>query len=69
MIFLNSCNNRCNAYKAESVPVSQLYTNGEKRCTVCAIYLKCDGYQCPCCGCRLRVRPKGRKSRANLPRI
>ena len=34
---------------------------GQKRCQVCEIYLEWQGTWCPCCGYRLRIRPRNGK--------
>ena len=34
------------------------YAAGQKRCQVCAIYIRWDGIWCPCCGLRLRTKPR-----------
>jgi hypothetical protein len=34
---------------------------GQKRCQVCEIYLDWQGTWCPCCGYRLRIRPRNGK--------
>ena len=39
------------------------YASGQKRCNVCEIFLNWDGFFCPCCGMRLRTRPKISKYR------
>jgi hypothetical protein len=42
------------------------YSTGQKRCQVCEIFLKWDGLWCPCCGYRLRTRPRNSKFKAEL---
>jgi predicted amidophosphoribosyltransferase len=32
------------------------YTNGQKCCQVCALFINLDGVFCPCCGYRLRKK-------------
>jgi hypothetical protein len=34
------------------------YSAGQKRCAMCEIFLIWNGVWCPCCGCRLRTKPK-----------
>ena len=34
------------------------YANGHKRCQQCEIFIKCNGVRCPCCGYKLRGRPR-----------
>lgn len=40
-----------------------MYLNGAKRCQNCydGIYLDWEGIFCPCCGIRLRLRPRKSK--------
>jgi len=42
------------------------YSTGQKRCQVCEIFLTWDGLWCPCCGYRLRTRPRNLKYKAKL---
>jgi predicted amidophosphoribosyltransferase len=42
------------------------YSTGQKRCQVCEIFLKWEGLWCPCCGYRLRTRPRNLKYKAKL---
>jgi hypothetical protein len=42
------------------------YATGQKRCQVCEIFLKWDGMWCPCCGYRVRTRPRGQKFKERL---
>jgi hypothetical protein len=39
------------------------YSAGQKRCTICELFIKWDGLWCPCCGCRLRTKPKNTADR------
>ena len=45
---------------------SYRYDTGNKRCQICEIFIKQDGLWCPCCGYRLRTRPRHSKYRAKL---
>ncbi len=41
---------------------SQLYLQGAKRCQSCnGRYIKWEGIFCPCCNCRLRLKPRKSK--------
>jgi hypothetical protein len=42
------------------------YANGQKRCQICEIFLKWEGLWCPCCGYRLRTKPRNLKYKAKL---
>ena len=42
------------------------YCTGQKRCQICETFLKWQGIWCPCCGYRLRTRPRNLKLKLNL---
>jgi uncharacterized Zn finger protein (UPF0148 family) len=42
------------------------YVTGNKRCKICEIFIEWDGVFCPCCGYRLRTRPRNMKFKAKL---
>ena len=46
--------------------VSSRYSIGHKRCKVCELFIKWDGLWCPCCGYKLRTRPRSFKFKAKL---
>jgi hypothetical protein len=48
-----TCKGICIRHKA-----SGRYFNGHKRCQQCEIFIKCNGVLCPCCGYKLRSRPR-----------
>jgi uncharacterized Zn finger protein (UPF0148 family) len=47
------CNGICIRHKA-----SRGYATGNKRCNRCNLFIKWDGLLCPCCGYKLRTRPR-----------
>ncbi|MFL6321070.1 MAG: hypothetical protein ACJ72Q_11400 [Nitrososphaeraceae archaeon] len=49
-----SCKGICIHHKT----VSNNYTNGQKRCQVCDLFIQWNGLRCPCCGCKLRTKPR-----------
>jgi predicted amidophosphoribosyltransferase len=57
-----SCKGVCIRHKA----VSNHYATGQKRCQVCEIFIKWDGLFCPCCGSKLRTRPRNIKFKRRL---
>ena len=60
------CKGICIRHKAQK-PVSQgRYATGQKRCQVCEIFIKWGGLWCPCCGYRLRTKPRNLKFKAKL---
>jgi len=62
------CKGKCVKYKVSTKhnPTHDRYSRGHKRCTICEIFIKWDGVNCPCCGVRLRVTPKRREYREKL---
>ena len=61
------CKGICKRYKAIK-PSGKItrYGVGQKRCSVCDLFVEWDGNNCPCCGINLRTRPKGTKTREKL---
>ncbi|HEX2614866.1 MAG TPA: hypothetical protein VHL10_05185, partial [Nitrososphaera sp.] len=53
-------------YQARLVAGIGRYATGQKRCRSCSIFIKCDGFLCPCCGSKLRTRPQGMKFKNKL---
>ena len=49
---MHRCKGWCDneEYKGNRVP----YHKGYKRCTVCEVNIKTDGFRCYCCGARIR---------------
>jgi hypothetical protein len=45
---------------------SRGYATGNKRCNRCDLFIKWEGLWCPCCGYKLRTRPRHSKFKAKL---
>jgi hypothetical protein len=62
-----TCKGICIRHRAQR-PASYFgrYATGQKRCQVCSIYMKWDGAWCPCCGCRVRTKPRNSKFKQKL---
>lgn len=60
------CKGICNRYKAKRSISEGRYRKGQKRCQVCEIYILCDRFFCPCCGCRLRTKPRNKVYKEKL---
>lgn len=58
------CKNICTKYRAKRNKSLPRYVLGQKRCQVCEIFIFWEGSNCPCCSFRLRVRPRGKRPRA-----
>ena len=53
-----TCKGICLRHKAPKPIQSGRYASGQKRCQPCDIFIKWDMLWCPCCGLRLRTRPR-----------
>jgi hypothetical protein len=62
-----TCKGICTRYKAQK-PIWEWgrYASGQKRCQICGMFIEWDGLWCPCCGYRLRLKPRSSKCRAKL---
>lgn len=59
---LMACIGICPRYKARKEKSNESrYVNGQKRCQICSIFIAWDGLRCPCCGQRLRLKPRSTK--------
>jgi hypothetical protein len=59
-----SCKGICIRHRAKRPAASYgRYATGQKRCQICAIYMKWDGMWCPCYGSKVRTRPHNSKSK------
>jgi hypothetical protein len=56
-----TCKGICVLYKA-----SGRYATGHKRCQQCDLFIEWDGLWCPCCGYKLRTRPRKFKLKSKL---
>ena len=61
-----TCKGTCIRHKAVGKMAGGRYANGQKRCQVCDIFLKWDGLFCPCCGCKVRGKPRNIKWKEKL---
>src|SRR5207237_8486454 len=59
-----TCKGICIRHKAQKPVGSGRYASGQKRCQICEIFIKWDGLWCPCCGYRLRTKPRNLKYKA-----
>jgi len=61
-----TCKGICTRYKAQKPVGTGRYASGQRRCQICEIYIKWEGLWCPCCGYRLRTKPRNLKYKAKL---
>lgn len=59
-----TCKGICPRYKAKKVFGEGRYASGQKRCQICEIFINWSGLWCPCCGYRLRGKPRNLKYKA-----
>jgi hypothetical protein len=60
------CKGICVRHKAMKPVRIGRYSTGQKRCQICETFLKWDGLWCPCCGYRLRTKPRNLKLKTEL---
>ena len=60
------CKGICVIHKALKPVGIGRYSTGQKRCQICETFLNWDGLWCPCCGYRLRTRPRNLKLKTEL---
>ena len=62
-----TCKNICARYQVIK-PKNNLgrYETGQKRCQICEIFIQWSGRFCPCCGYRLRNKPRNKKFKEQL---
>ena len=54
-----TCKGRCRPYRApKPANNSGRYASGQKRCQICDLFMLYGGLWCPCCGYRLRTKPR-----------
>ena len=63
-----ACNGICVRHKAlkPANAAAGRYITGQKRCQICALFLNWESIWCPCCGYRLRTKPRNMKYKAKL---
>ena len=61
----STCNGICKNHKSNR-PGKSRYASGLKRCNSCNVFIQWKGLWCPCCGSKLRVRPRNSKNKEKL---
>lgn len=61
-----TCKGICIRYKAKKSSDVGRYASGQRRCQICEIFIKWEGQWCPCCGYRLRTKPRNLKYKTIL---
>ena len=60
------CKGICSRHKAVRPRTGKRYLSGQRRCQNCAIFINWPGFYCPCCGYRLRNKPRNKRYRYQL---
>ncbi|PWU81675.1 MAG: hypothetical protein DLM72_05780 [Candidatus Nitrosopolaris wilkensis] len=63
-----TCKGICERHRAKR-PITDSgvrYAIGQCRCQVCSIFINWPGLTCPCCGYRLRLKPRNLKYKAKM---
>jgi len=60
------CKGICKMYKAIKPTGTGRYEIGQKRCQICEMFMNWEGIWCPCCGYRLRGKPRNATYKAKL---
>jgi len=53
-----TCKGVCVRHKASKPRGIGRYASGQRRCQICELYMNWEGLWCPCCGYRLRSKPR-----------
>lgn len=61
-----TCKGVCSRYQARKLPNCPRYAVGQKRCQVCEIFINWPGLYCPCCGYKLRQKPRNLRYKSKL---
>jgi hypothetical protein len=61
-----TCKGICQRHKALRPRNGKRYLLGQKRCQTCDIFIEWHNIWCPCCGYRLRVKPRNGKFKSIL---
>jgi len=63
---LCACKGVCDRYKAKKPVGKGRYQAGQVRCQVCEIFMYSKGLTCPCCGYKIRTKPRNLKYKDQL---
>lgn len=58
-----TCKGICTQYIAKFRPSLYRYSDGQKRCQICSLFVNWEGVFCPCCNTKLRSKPRNTRSR------
>ena len=55
------CNGVCDSFKIKKIANGFKYESGQKRCSICCIFMNTSGSRCPCCSALLRTKSRNKK--------
>ena len=55
------CKGFCVDFKAKRAPNGSRYEHGQKRCSLCSLFLSTQNARCPCCGVILRTKSRNKR--------
>ena len=61
-----TCKGICIRHRALKPKGTGRYMKGQKRCQACEVFISWPSLWCPCCGYRLRTRPRNVKYKSKL---
>ena len=61
-----ACKGIHDKYKRTRKVGTSNYIDGKKRCNHCEVFIEWDGIMCPCCGYKLRTKPRNKYYKAKL---
>ncbi|HXG06696.1 MAG TPA: hypothetical protein VNI77_05140 [Nitrososphaera sp.] len=61
-----TCKGICIRHRAPKPTGAGRYSTGQKRCQICEIFINWNDLWCPCCGYRLRTKPRNLKYKNKL---
>jgi len=55
------CKGICDDFKGEKIVNGLKYEYGQKRCSLCGIFMTIQGIRCPCCSTILRTKSRNKR--------
>jgi len=63
------CKGICIRYKVKKPVQRGRYSSGQKKCQYCDIWMMTEKTNCPCCGLKLRTKPRNKRYKELLRQI
>ena len=55
------CKGFCDDFKSKKIANGSKYQLGQKRCSLCSVFMTVQGFRCPCCSTRLRTKSRNKR--------